>query len=156
MYPNFVLRGLLLATCLAPLVASAQDAVKDNAAAAACEARPGLPQWLPCGPDRVLGEAEARALLFKDGMVTKLVYTSGKSGKKFFANFKPGGKLDSGPEGGHNVGKSWKFKGDQVCRDYYQNSVVHCGAFELQGTSLYLVGDDGNRSLVNSVEFAQP
>ncbi|BEP95804.1 hypothetical protein GmRootA79_41880 [Acidovorax sp. A79] len=43
--------------------------------------------------------------------------------------FKPGGKLDSGPEGGHYVGKSWKFKSDQVCRDYYQNSVVHCGAF---------------------------
>jgi len=153
---HFTLRSWLLASCLAPLAASAQDAVKDNPAPATCETRPGAPQWLPCGPDRVFTEAEAKAQFFKDGMVTKLLYTSGRSGKKFFAHFKPGGKLDSGPEGGHNVGKSWRFKGNHVCRDYYQNSDIHCAVFELQGTSLYLVSEDGTRSLVNSLEFAQP
>lgn len=153
---NLTLRNCLLVSCLVPLAASAQDPVKDNPAPVYCESRPGAPQWLPCGPDRVFTEAEARAQFFRDGMVTKLVYTGGRTGKKFFAHFKPGGKLDSGPEGGHNVGKSWRFKGDHICRDYYRNSDVHCAAFELQGTNLYLVGEDGTRSLVNSLEFAQP
>jgi len=126
------------------------------APAAACEARTGAPQWLPCGPDRVFTEAEVKSLLIKEDAITKMVVTSGKSGKRFFIHFKPGGKLDSGPDGGTNFGKSWKFKGNQVCRDYYRITQVDCGVFELQGSTLYLVDDDGARSPVNALEFAKP
>ena len=145
----------LLVVFVSPMVALAQDASKD-AAPASCEARAGAPQWLPCGPDRVFSEAEVKSQLIKEDAITKMVVTSGKSGKRFFVHFKPGGKLDSGPEGGTNFGKSWKFKGNQVCRDYYRITQVDCGVFELQGTTLYLVDDDGARSPVNAFEFAKP
>ena len=156
MTPVKHLLGLLLVASLAPTAALAQDAPKDPAPAAACEARTGAPQWLPCGPDRVFTEAEVKSLLIKEDAITKMVVTSGKSGKRFFIHFKPGGKLDSGPDGGTNFGKSWKFKGNQVCRDYYRIAQVDCGVFELQGSTLYLVDDDGARSPVNALEFAKP
>ena len=150
--------AILLAACLAPWSAIAQDAKEPapSAPAAACEARPGAPQWLPCGPDRVLSEAEVRAHIVKDGMVTKIVGTSAKSGKRYFINIKPGGKLDTGLEGGVNIGKSWKFSNGKLCRDYYRITDVHCGVFELAGTALYLVDDGDPRSPINSIEFTQP
>lgn len=158
MSPTHCLRGLRLVAALTPLAALAQDPPKEPAspAPAACEARAGAPQWLPCGPDRVLTEAEIKSMLIKDDAVTKMLVTSGKSGKRFFVHFRPGGKLESGPEGGANFGKSWKFNGNQVCRDYYRIAQVDCGTFELQGTTLYLSDDDGSRSPVNTLEFAKP
>ena len=157
--------GLLPATavlaCLAPLAVLAQSASETPASPAAaaapapCVAPAGAPQWLPCGPDRVLTEAEARAHFFKDGQVTKMLLTGGTSGRKFYANFKPGGKLDAGLEGGTNNGKSWKFVDGRLCRDYYRFSVIHCSVFEVAGGALYLV-QDGSKDPVTSVEFAQP
>ena len=75
-------------------------------------------------------------LLIKEDAITKMVVTSGKIRQAVFIHFKPGGKLDSGPDGGTNFGKSWKFKGNQVCRDYYRITQVDCGVFELQGSTL--------------------
>ena len=144
----------------APMSGMAQSAPAGPApatsAAAPCEAAAGAAAWVPCGPDRKLSEAEAKSHFFKDGQVTKILMTGGKSGKKFFANFKPGGKLDSGFEGGTNIGKSWRFQDGRLCRDYYRISDVHCGVFEVSGAALYLVDDDGSRSPVTSVQFAQP
>ena len=155
MPPTKYFFGLLLVASLSQIAALAQDAPKDPAPVS-CEARAGAPQWLPCGPDRVFSEAEVKSQLIKEDAISKMVVTSGKSGKRFFVHFKPAGKLDSGPEGGTNFGKSWKFKGNQVCRDYYRITQVDCGVFELQGSTLYLVDDDGARSPVNALEFAKP
>ena len=64
MSPTHCLRGLLFVAALTPLAALAQDPPKEPAspAPAACEARAGAPQWLPCGPDRVLTEAEIKSI----------------------------------------------------------------------------------------------
>ena len=155
MPPTKYFFGLLLVASLSQIAALAQDAPKDPAPVS-CEARAGAPQWLPCGPDRVFSEAEVKSQLIKEDAISKMVVTSGKSGKRFFVHFKPAGKLDSGPEGGTNFGKSWKFKGNQVCRDYYRITDVHCGVFELAGTALFLVDDGDPRSPINSIEFTQP
>lgn len=152
--PAACLAGLLLLVPVAGLAQSAPAA--PGPAATACEPAAGAAAWVPCGPDRKLSEAEAKAHFFKDGQVTRMLLTGGKSGKKFFAHFKPGGKLDSGLEGGTNIGKSWKFQDGRLCRDYYRISDVHCGVFEVSGAALYLVDDDGSRSPVTSVQFAQP
>ena len=126
----------------------------------ACEARPGSPPWVPCGADRTLSEAEVRALILKEpeGLVTKIAVTSGTSGKKYFIHFRPGGKLDSGLEGGRNVGKSWKFENGRLCRDYYAPATgVHCGVFEVSGGVLYLEDlGDARKSAVTAMEHAKP
>ena len=100
--------------------------------------------------------AEAKAHFFKEGQVTKILIVGGKLGRKFFANFKPGGKLNSGLEGGTNNGKSWKFVDGQLCRDYYRFSDVHCSAFEVADGKLYFRYPEGTRDMITSVEFAQP
>lgn len=147
--------------CLAPLALHAQTATEPPALTAAsapapCAAAAGAPQWLPCGPDRVLTEAEAKAHFFKEGQVTKVLIVGGKSGRKFFAHFKPGGKLDSGLEGGTNNGKSWKFVDGRLCRDYYRFSDVHCSTFEVADGKLYFRNPDETRDVITSVDFAQP
>jgi len=162
--PAAMLSAAAWFVCVLPAAALAQGTVpapapspdEPAAAAAPCVAPAGAPQWLPCGPDRILTESEARAHFFKEGQVTKLLLTGGQSGRKFFANFKPGGKLDSGLEGGTNNGKSWKFVDGRLCRDYYRFSAVHCSAFEVAGGALYFVNPDGSKDSVTSVEFAQP
>lgn len=146
---------------LAPLTLHAQTQAEPAAPAAAsaqapCAAPAGAPPGLPCGPDRVLTEAEAKAHFFKEGQVTKILLVGGRSGRKFFANFKPGGNLDSGLEGGTNNGKSWKFADGLLCRDYYRFSDVHCSALEIADGKLYFRNRDGTRDTITSVEFAQP
>ena len=164
---RLVMRGLralhpfFWAACLAPLSALAQDPPKDSAPAAtaapaACDTRPGAPPWLPCGPDRVLTMAEVQALLIKPDTVTQIVMTGARTGYQFFLHFKPGGRLDAGRVGATNFGKSWRFEGDKLCRDYYRIQDVHCGTFELQGNALYMLDDDGNKNPVHSVVFAKP
>lgn len=152
---------LLGLACLAPLASWAQSAADvptpvAASASAPCVAPSGAPQWLPCGPDRILTEEEAKAHFVKEGQVTKVLLTGGQSGRKFFANFKPGGKLDAGLEGGTNNGKSWKFVDGRLCRDYYRFSVVHCSALEVADGKLYFLNLDGTRDTITSVEFAQP
>ena len=152
---------LLGLACLAPLASWAQSAADVStpvaaSASAPCVAPSGAPQWLPCGTDRILTEEEAKAHFVKEGQVTKVLLTGGQSGRKFFANFKPGGKLDSGLEGGMNNGKSWKFVDGSLCRDYYRFSVVHCSALEVADGKLYFLNLDGTRDTITSVEFAQP
>lgn len=157
--------SLLAVSFLSPLLANAQDATASSpgavapASASPCEARPGAPAWLPCGPDRTLSEEEVRKLILKEheSVVAKVFTTSGSSGKKFFAHFKPGGKLDAGPLGSHNVGKSWKFEGGKLCRDYYAGNDRHCGVFELSGMNLYF-GDPSatTKNVVTAIEYSKP
>lgn len=157
---------LLCATLLlSPALVCAQDAAATSSAAtpspaAVCEARAGAPAWVPCGPDRTLTEDEVRNLVLKekDGTVVKITGTSGTSGKNFFINLLPGGKLESGLVGGRNWGKSWKFEGGKLCRDYYAPSTDrHCGVFEVSGGNLYLFdAGDVKKSHLMAIEYAKP
>lgn len=164
-HPHHTLASLALCTSalLAPALAAAQDTKDTTAtapAATACEPRPGAPAWLPCGPDRTLTEDEVRTLLLKekDGVAAKMTGTSGTSGKDFFINFYPGGKLETGQVGGRNWGKGWKFEGGKLCRDYYAPATGrHCGVFEVSGGSLYLFDDgDAKKSRLSLIEYAKP
>lgn len=101
-----------------------------------------------------------RTLVLKEneGLATKITGTSGTSGKDFFINFYPGGKLETGQVGGRNWGKSWKFEGGKLCRDYYAPVTGrHCGLFEVSGGSLYLFDDgDVKKSRLSAVEYVKP
>ena len=75
---------LLGLACLAPLASWAQSAADvptpvAASASAPCVAPSGAPQWLPCGPDRILTEEEAKAHFVKEGQVTKVLLTGGQS-----------------------------------------------------------------------------
>lgn len=164
--PLHTLASLALcgATLLASTVSSAQDnkdaAAAPAASAAACTPTPGAPAWLPCGPDRTLTEDEVRTLVLKEkeGLAAKMTGTSGTSGKDFFINFYPGGKLETGQVGGRNWGKGWKFEGGKLCRDYYAPATGrHCGVFEVSGGSLYLFDDgDAKKSRLSAIEYVKP
>jgi hypothetical protein len=122
--------------------------------APACERSPNAPQWLPCGPDRILNESDLKTYVVKDGLVTKMLITGGTSGKAYFVNFHPDGKLESGYKGAADIGKSWTLNGGNICRTYYTvYRGPQCGPFELKGGTLYLVDPDQVRSAVTAVEF---
>lgn len=152
----------VIAGMLASFSACAQAIAEPSSVASAdvqCGQRAGA-SWVPCGPNRTLGEAEARNLVLKekDGLMVKIFGTSGTSGKKFFINIAPGGKLESGLLGGRNVGKSWKFEDGKLCRSYYAPvSDVHCGVFEVADGNLYLLdAGDVKKSLIDSIEYVKP
>jgi hypothetical protein len=145
-----------------PIAALAQIGTEQAASGTtsdSCVQRPDA-TWVPCGPNRTLSEAEVRTLILreKDGLTAKVFGTSGTSGKQFFINIAPGGKLESGLLGGRNVGKSWKFDGGKLCRSYYAPvSDVHCGVFEVADGNLYLLDiGDVKKSLINRIEYANP
>jgi hypothetical protein len=105
---------------LAPFFSVAQTSTNKAIENVACEAKPGASAWLPCGPDRVLGEADIKAYVIKEGFATKMIIKGGASGNAFFANFFPGGKFEAGKEGSTNIGKGWSMNGNKVCRAYYR------------------------------------
>jgi hypothetical protein len=124
--------------------------------AAACDRSASAPQWLPCGPDRMLSESDLKTYVIKEGMVTKMVLISGTNGKPFYATFHPDGKLESGFVGGGDFGKSWTMEGNKICRSYYQFfRGPQCGPFELKEGKLYMVDPDQRYHSVTSIEFVK-
>lgn len=144
----------LVVCALAHLSASAQTSAES------CTRAPSAPDWLPCGPDRILSEADLKAYIFKPNQAVKMLVTGVPSGRKFRVDFYPGGKFEAGLTGGPNIGKEWKLDGAKLCRAYYGaqfgNGRFDCGPFELAENVLYLVDGEGNKSPVTSLEFKQP
>lgn len=143
--------GLLLPEVLA------QDGAKAASDTPECTVRAGAPEWLPCGANRTLSEADVKAFIVKEGMVAKVSVTGGQSGTKFFNHFLPGGKFEGGMQGGRNIGKSWVQEGNRLCRAFYAPiSATQCVTFELADAGLLLVDHDGSKSPVTAIEFSKP
>lgn len=126
----------------------------------ACEPAAGAPAWLPCGPDRVLSEADFETYLFKPGQTTQMEMTGGTSGRTFVLQMRPGGKLELSVKGATNFGRDWKLEGNKFCMRAYQgvwNGQFNCGGFEVaQGKLFWLDGSDNSRNPINSVVFSTP
>jgi hypothetical protein len=137
--------------------AMAQATAPPPAADAACEKKADAPQWLPCGPDRMLSATDLVTYLFKPGKTAKMLVTGVPSGRKLRADFYPGGKFEAGIAGGTNIGKEWKLEGAKLCRAYvgaqFGNGKFDCGNFELSAGNLFLIDGDGNKSPVTMIDF---
>ena len=73
----------LAAVCAASTaVAQASPPAAPAAPAECVRAAP----WHPCGPDRALSETELAGWRVKAGQTTKIEFTGGMSGRKFFIN----------------------------------------------------------------------
>lgn len=121
---------------------------------APCERNPSSPAWLPCGPDRVLTAEDLKQFVLKPDAVTRMQVKGGTSGRQFFANFHPDGKMEAGMSGGANIGRTWTFEGDKVCRNYSQvYRGPQCGTFELRDGTLFLVDADASRNPVTDMKF---
>jgi hypothetical protein len=123
---------------------------------AECERPAGAPSWLPCGPDRVLNEADLKQYILKDGWTTRTQVKGGDSGKMYFMNLLPDGGMEAGMLGGQNIGKSWTLQGGKMCRNYYRVFTgPQCNTFELKAGVLYLVDADSSRNPLTAMEFVK-
>ena len=122
----------------------------------ACEKAAGAPDWLPCGPDRVLNGAELKQYIVKDGSITRMKIKGGDSGRMFFINFQSDGNMEAGLLDGPNIGKSWALQGEKVCRNYYRFfNGPQCSSYELKAGILYQIDADGSRNPVTAMEFSK-
>ena len=154
-YPAYF-RILAPVMLLAPIFSFAQTNASTTSNIAACEAKPGASPWLPCGPDRVLGEADIKAYIIKEGFATKMIIKGETSSSTFFANFLPGGKFEAGKQGSTNIGKGWSMNGNKVCRAYYRPiNDTHCGTFELKEGVLLLIDHDNSANPITSMELVK-
>lgn len=134
------------------------NAVLQIAAAPGCTDPAQDANWPACAPDGALGETDLRRKLFRSGRTTRMVLSErigGDSGSRFVAQFHGDGKLEGVASGGDNVGRDWRIDGDRVCLHYDPGyrSQPECGAFEVLRGKLYLVGAEGRRKPVDSVEW---
>ncbi len=149
-----------LLACVAISLTSATAAWAQAAPGAECVRQAGAPAWLPCGPDRTLSDAEVSGLLVKDKQVTKLDMTGGSSGRKFFINLHPGGKLELGVVGATNFGRDWKTEGGKLCLRAYQNvwqGQFNCGTFAIADGKLFWVEvADNSKNPITGVSYVAP
>ena len=159
-HSTYLLAAHVLASMSMGLLATdalAQGSATTPNEALACAVRAGAPEWMPCGANRTLSDADLKAHIVKDGMIAKLSVTGGQSGTKFFNHFLPGGKFEGGMQGGRNIGKSWVQEGNRLCRAFDAPiSATQCVTFELTDAGLLLVDHDGSKSPVTSIEFSKP
>lgn len=141
---------LLLAFCTLALAASLAPAQT------ACERSAGAPDWLPCGPDRVLSAEELRTWLVRPNQPTRMALTGGGSGRKFNLVMHPDSRLDMRVGNGTNFGREWKLVENKLCLRIYGGwkGEFNCGPIELKdGRAWWLDPDDNSRNPIDALAF---
>jgi hypothetical protein len=139
-------------------IAQAADvsAAAKSGSSSSCERPATAPAWLPCGPDRILSEADLRKYVVRSEWTTHTQIKGADSGKLYFLNLMADGTMEGGLVGGQNIGKSWSQQGEKICRTYtrFYNG-PRCATFELKSGVLYLVDVDNSRNPITSIEFVK-